>query len=50
MGQWRKRLTYYKQCHYNIFQLDEHGAATKMSAGKGHVEKVDLNVCQFSDD
>jgi superfamily II DNA or RNA helicase len=50
MGQWRKRLTYYKQCHYNMFQLDEHGTATKMSTGKSHAEKVDLNVCQFNDD
>ena len=49
MGQWRKRLSYYKQCHYNIFQLDEQGAATKMVGAK-HTEKIDLNVCQFSDD
>lgn len=49
LGQWRKRHAYYKQCHYNIFQLDEDGVATKMvSAKKAPV--LDLNVCQMVDD
>jgi superfamily II DNA or RNA helicase len=49
MGQWRKRLTYYKQCHYNIFQLDDEGNRTKMS-GPAIAKPLDLTVCQLSDD
>jgi superfamily II DNA or RNA helicase len=49
MGQWRKRLAYYKQCHYNIFQLDDEGNRTKM-AGPSAAKPLDLSVCQFSDD
>lgn len=49
LGQWRKRLAYYKQCHYNIFQIDENGTATKMVSAKA-APKIDLNVCQFADD
>jgi superfamily II DNA or RNA helicase len=49
MGQWRKRLAYYKQCHYNIFQLDDQGNRTKMS-GSSMVKPLDLSVCQLTDD
>ena len=49
MGQWRKRLAYYKQCHYNIYQLDDEGARTKM-AGPAVAKPLDLSVCQFTDD
>ncbi len=49
MGQWRKRLAYYRQCHYNIFQLDEEGNRTKMS-GPAVAKPIDLTVCQLTDD
>ena len=49
MGQWRKRLAYYKQCHYNIYQLDDEGNRVKM-AGPAAVKPLDLTVCQLSDD
>lgn len=49
MGQWRKRLAYYKQCHYNIYQLDDQGNRTKM-VGPAMAKPLDLTVCQFNDD
>lgn len=49
MGQWRKRLAYYRQCHYNIYQIDDEGGRTKMS-GPAAAKPLDLTVCQLSDD
>lgn len=49
LGQWRKRLTYYKQCGYKLFRLDEQGAATVMES-QGPKKALDLSVCQLSDE
>jgi superfamily II DNA or RNA helicase len=49
LGQWRKRLAYYKQCHYNIYQLDDEGNRVKMS-GPAVAKPLDLSVCQLTDD
>jgi superfamily II DNA or RNA helicase len=47
MGQWRKRLTYYKQCGYKLFRLDEQGAVTVMETASR--KPLDLSVCQMID-
>jgi hypothetical protein len=47
MGQWRKRLTYYKQCGYKLFRLGEDDTATVMDTGPK--KALDLSVCQMSD-
>jgi len=47
MGQWRKRLTYYKQCGYKLFRLDEQGAVTVMETASR--KPLDLSICQMVD-
>ena len=48
LGQWRKRLTYYKQCGYKLFRLGEDNAVTVMES-QGTKKALDLSVCQMSD-
>lgn len=47
-GQWMKRLSYYKQCGYNLFQLGEDGVRTKMVV-RAPAKPMDLTVCQMDD-
>jgi superfamily II DNA or RNA helicase len=47
MGQWRKRLTYYKQCGYKVFRLGDDDTATVMDTGPK--KALDLSVCQMTD-
>jgi superfamily II DNA or RNA helicase len=48
LGQWRKRLTYYKQCGYKLFRLGEDDTVTVMES-QGPKKALDLSVCQMSD-
>ena len=47
-GQWRKRLSYYKQCQYKIYQLDENNERVALHQPK--TTEVSLSSCAISDD
>ncbi len=47
-GQWRKRLAYYKQCHYKIYQVNE--ANERVALHQPKVTEVALSGCAIADD
>jgi superfamily II DNA or RNA helicase len=47
-GQWRKRLAYYKQCHYKIYQVNE--ANERVALHQPKVAEVTLSGCAIADD
>lgn len=49
LGQWRKRLSYYKQCHYKIYQLDENGEKTLMVKPVEKKPEVSFEGCAIND-
>ena len=50
MGQWRKRLSYYRQCGYKLQSIAEDGAIKAMPGAAAPAKALDLSVCQFADD
>jgi superfamily II DNA or RNA helicase len=47
-GQWRKRLAYYKQCQYKMYQLNE--ANERVAIHQPKVKEVALSGCAIADD
>ena len=52
MGQWRKRLAYYKQCHYKIYQLgvDNVTRTEMVKHSETKPKEVQFTGCAIADD
>ena len=50
-GQWQKRMSYYKQCQYKIYQLGQNGDRTEITyKHKAPVQLPEEQGCMISDD
>jgi hypothetical protein len=50
-GQWQKRMSYYKQCQYKIYQLGQNGDRTELTYKyKAPVQLPEEQGCMISDD